>query len=229
LVRNDFDRPSMSIGRAVKPGYFFGSTMKAVTPLGAGPSGSVLASRMPASHSFGHRCPHLGAVEPVDVAVAPGDRLHRAERVRAAAGFRERHHADDLAGNQPRHVGTESARACRPDRCRWGRCRTAGWSRRQSECRCARSPRRWPRTQRIRRPCRRPTPGTASHRNPPRRPCGSARAGNSPRASYWSITGRTSVFMKRADAFANGRDFLGAAYRPCLRFPLRDGPRAAHA
>ncbi len=50
-VRNDFERPMVSMGCAVKPGYFFGSTMNAVTPL-APADGSVLASRMPASHSL---------------------------------------------------------------------------------------------------------------------------------------------------------------------------------
>ena len=51
LVRKAFDMPSRSIGWAVKPGYFFGSTMNAVTPL-APASRSVLAIRMPTSVSL---------------------------------------------------------------------------------------------------------------------------------------------------------------------------------
>ena len=51
LVRNALDMPSRSIGVAVKPGYFFGSTMKALAPL-APASLLVIAIRMPTSVSL---------------------------------------------------------------------------------------------------------------------------------------------------------------------------------
>jgi len=51
VVRNAFESPSMSIGCAFQPGYFFGSTMNAVIPR-APASLSVFANRMPTSVSL---------------------------------------------------------------------------------------------------------------------------------------------------------------------------------
>ena len=49
------------------------------------------------------RNPHLGAVEPIGVALAPGGGSHRACRIGTAAGLRQGEHTDLCSRNEIRH------------------------------------------------------------------------------------------------------------------------------